>query len=180
MKNNLFFLLVTIAFLTGCNNGPGTIAVNKKDTIHIKDTVVVIDTVKMPVYSQNTETRPVNPVENVSQHQHYKKVHHRYKNVNNTAAYSHSDPAEVVPGSADEKPVKKGWSAAAKDATIGGAVGAAAGAIIDKKSSVTGGIIGSIIGAGGGYLIGRSRDRKTGRVVKHKPKDITDPQNQNQ
>ena len=61
------------------------------------------------------------------------------------------------------KPVKKGWSAAAKGAAIGAGAGALTGVIIDKKDA-RGGIIGGLIGAGTGYVIGRAQDRKSGRV----------------
>src|SRR5688572_9313891 len=46
---------------------------------------------------------------------------------------------------------KKGWSKGAKGAVIGGGVGAAAGAVINKKNRVVGGAIGAVLGAGIGY-----------------------------
>ncbi len=52
---------------------------------------------------------------------------------------------------------KKGWSNAAKDATIGGASGAVLGAIIGKGK---GAVIGGIIGGAGGYILGRKKDKK--------------------
>lgn len=58
---------------------------------------------------------------------------------------------------------KKGWSEAAKGATIGGLAGAVGGAIIDKKKG-RGAVIGGVIGAGTGYVIGREKDKKSGRV----------------
>lgn len=58
---------------------------------------------------------------------------------------------------------KKGWSKAAKNATIGGVGGAVTGAII-SKNKVKGAIIGGVIGAAGGYILGRSKDKKEGRV----------------
>jgi hypothetical protein len=59
---------------------------------------------------------------------------------------------------------KKGWSKAAKYSVIGGAGGAVLGAIIHKKSPVKGGIIGAVILGGGGYIFGRSQDKKDGRI----------------
>ncbi len=64
---------------------------------------------------------------------------------------------------AAEAPEKKGWSKAAKGAVIGGASGAAAGAVINKKNRALGAVIGGVIGAGGGYVIGRGMDKKDGR-----------------
>jgi hypothetical protein len=58
---------------------------------------------------------------------------------------------------------KKGWSKAAKAAVIGGGGGAIAGAVINKKNRVAGGVIGGIVGAGIGYIIGHSQDKKDGR-----------------
>ncbi|MEP6615236.1 MAG: YMGG-like glycine zipper-containing protein [Ginsengibacter sp.] len=55
-------------------------------------------------------------------------------------------------------PEKKGWSNAAKGATIGGVGGAIGGAIISKKKG-TGAIIGGVIGAAGGYILGRKKDK---------------------
>ena len=62
-----------------------------------------------------------------------------------------------------ETPEKKGWSKAAKGAVIGGATGAAAGAVINKRNRVVGAVIGGVIGAGGGFVIGRKMDKKDGR-----------------
>jgi hypothetical protein len=55
---------------------------------------------------------------------------------------------------------KKGWSNAAKGAVIGGAVGAAGGAVIYKKNRVLGGVIGGVVGAAGGFGIGKHLDKK--------------------
>ena len=57
---------------------------------------------------------------------------------------------------------RRGWSHAAKDATIGGVGGAVLGAVI-SRNKVQGAIIGGVVGAGGGYIIGRSKDKKEGR-----------------
>ena len=55
---------------------------------------------------------------------------------------------------------KKGWSNAAKDAVIGGSVGAVGGAIF-SKNKVKGAVIGGIIGAAGGYIFGHKKDKAT-------------------
>ncbi len=62
-------------------------------------------------------------------------------------------------------PVKKkntGWSDAAKDATIGGVGGAVIGGVIGKGGK--GAVIGGVLGGVGGYILGRKKDRKSGRV----------------
>ncbi len=58
-----------------------------------------------------------------------------------------------------EEPKKKGWSNAAKGTAIGAAGGAVAGAVISKNKGV-GAVVGGLIGAGGGYIIGRKKDKK--------------------
>jgi hypothetical protein len=52
------------------------------------------------------------------------------------------------------------WSPQAKGAVIGGATGAAAGAIIHKRNRVVGGVVGGAVGAGAGYAIGKRIDNK--------------------
>jgi YmgG-like glycine-zipper protein len=59
---------------------------------------------------------------------------------------------------------KKGWSKAAKGTAIGAGAGAVLGAVINKKNRVAGAVIGGVLGGGGGYVIGRSMDKKDGRV----------------
>jgi hypothetical protein len=58
---------------------------------------------------------------------------------------------------------KKGWSKAAKGTVIGAGGGALIGAVVSKKK-VQGAIIGGVVGGGTGYAIGRGEDRKDGRV----------------
>lgn len=58
---------------------------------------------------------------------------------------------------------KEGWSKAAKGAVIGGAGGAAVGAVIMKKNRALGAAIGGVLGGAGGYVIGRKMDKKDGR-----------------
>ena len=59
---------------------------------------------------------------------------------------------------------KKGWSKAAKGTAIGAGAGAVLGAVINKRNRAAGAVIGGVIGGGGGYVIGRTMDKKDGRV----------------
>ena len=59
--------------------------------------------------------------------------------------------------------VKKGWSKAAKGTVIGAASGAVIGAVVNKRNRAAGAAIGGVIGGGGGYVIGRTMDKKDGR-----------------
>jgi hypothetical protein len=46
---------------------------------------------------------------------------------------------------------------------IGGVAGAATGVLVDKKDG-RGAVIGGVLGAGTGYVIGRDKDKKSGRA----------------
>lgn len=59
-------------------------------------------------------------------------------------------------------PAKKKWSHATKGAVIGGAGGAVIGGVVSKNNRVAGVLVGGVLGAGGGYAIGRSMDKKQG------------------
>jgi len=75
---------------------------------------------------------------------------------------SAGNPTDTVANTTTGQPAetkKKGWSSAAKDATIGGVGGAIGGAIISKKKG-KGAIIGGVLGAAGGYILGRKKDKK--------------------
>ncbi len=63
-------------------------------------------------------------------------------------------------GSAVQAQEKKRWSPQAKGAVIGGLGGAAAGAIIHKRSRPVGGVVGGVAGAGVGYAIGKRTDNR--------------------
>ena len=78
-------------------------------------------------------------------------------NTNNTSTSTNNNNTENTKN--------KGWSDAAIGATAGGLGGSVLGAAV-SKNKVKGAIIGGVIGGGTGYIIGRSRDRKSGRVKK--------------
>jgi hypothetical protein len=61
---------------------------------------------------------------------------------------------------------KKKWSKRKKNAVIGGAAGAATGAIVSHHKG-RGALIGGAVGAGAGYLYGRHKDKKAGRLPGH-------------
>ena len=81
-------------------------------------------------------------------------------------ASSYSQPAvynEPVQQPIAVQQQKKGWSAKAKGAVIGTAVGAGAGAIINKRNRAAGAVIGAVLGAGAGTGIGAIIDKKNNR-----------------
>ncbi|HUR66312.1 MAG TPA: glycine zipper domain-containing protein [Chitinophagaceae bacterium] len=57
---------------------------------------------------------------------------------------------------------KRGMSKAAKGAIIGGTAGAVTVGVITKSGK--GAVIGGVLGAGAGYIIGRKKDKRDGRV----------------
>ena len=82
---------------------------------------------------------------------------------------THTNTKTVVvtqPASSQTAPVvqKKGWSKSAKYAVIGGVTGGVLGAVVNKKNRAAGAVIGTVIGGGGGYVIGRDQDKKDGRI----------------
>lgn len=77
---------------------------------------------------------------------------------------SSSNGAYANNGSGQATQQKQGMSKAAKGTIIGTVGGAAAGAIINKRNRGAGAVIGGIVGGATGYTIGRSQDRKDGRV----------------
>lgn len=80
-----------------------------------------------------------------------------------TTASNEGDVAVSTTPAPAEVPAKKdGWSKAAKGGAIGGASGAVIGAVISKNKT-KGAVIGGIVGAAGGYIFGRSQDKKDGR-----------------
>ena len=83
-----------------------------------------------------------------------------------SAGSTNNSSANSTPATAGE-PRDKGWSDAAKGTVIGAGSGAVIGAVV-SKNKVEGAIIGGVLGGGAGYAIGRSRDRKSGRVARKK------------
>ena len=80
-----------------------------------------------------------------------------------SSGYSRSSGGGYSNSTASYPAKKKGWSKAAKGAVIGGAGGAIAGAVINKKNRAVGAVIGGVIGGGGGYILGRQMDKRDGR-----------------
>jgi hypothetical protein len=151
---SILLIALTYSLFSACNSGGD--GGGKKDTVVIRDTVTL---------------RPDPAVTHAARRERESEVNAHRRAAPDNGNYSQNSTTPATPVSQPEAPQKKGWSAAAKDGAIGGAAGVAAGALLDKNSRVFGGVLGGLVGGGAGYLIGRARDRKTGRVVKHKPSD---------
>ncbi|MEP6616356.1 MAG: glycine zipper domain-containing protein [Ginsengibacter sp.] len=101
-------------------------------------------------------TGPVKPVAHSAATNNHPSANNN-SNGTSTSNGTYSEPAPTKP---------KGFSSAAKDATIGGVGGAVIGGVVTH--SVGGAVIGGAIGAGGGYILGRAKDKRTGRVAQGK------------
>lgn len=87
----------------------------------------------------------------------------RYSSYRRPVAQSQAPVYSQASNTYQQAPAKKGWSAKAKGAVIGGAGGAIAGAIINGRNRPVGALIGGVLGAGAGTGIGAIIDRKNGR-----------------
>ncbi len=85
-----------------------------------------------------------------------------------TPPINSGSPANTGSGSSDgntsstlpQTQNKKGWDKATTGAVIGGAAGAAGGAIIVSKKKGLGAVVGAVVGAASGYIIGKDMDKK--------------------
>ncbi len=158
---NIFPILALVITLVACKTKVNT-AENKN--------MVLVDTTGLSknnilVYvGDNKFVAIEKPVETVVEPVNTAPVHRasvaRKKNNNSNRVYSSGTSTT----SNASYPQDKGWSHAAKGTAVGGGSGAILGAVLNKDNRVGGAIVGSIIGAGAGYVIGRSVDKKTGRV----------------
>ena len=145
-------LLITIAAVfAACNTTP-------------KAPVVVVDTLAIRQKAVLEEqVRMLKEKDSINRAADLKRERRQSRNEaarNNQPASGYQDASSETPAPAK----KKGWSAAAKGTVIGAGAGAIAGGIIGHN--LGGAAIGAAAGGGAGYLIGRAKDRKTGRVVK--------------
>ena len=142
-------ILITAFVLTACHN---------RSNLETDKNMLMSDTSKMYNSSILTDTgsviqaAPLNnsgeaylPVSNTSP---------VYANRNTGSGRTHTTSTRYVR--------RRGWSHAAKDATIGGVGGAITGALVSRHHG-NGALIGGLLGAGGGYLIGHGKDKREGR-----------------
>jgi hypothetical protein len=191
MKQILFTLTTTVLFLTACNSEKKNNMDTEKrivftDTAALRlsnaatDKAASEELLAPEANQDNTKPKVVTVVKYVNAPQ--KRAARRststrrqqapsqqsddqvYSDPNNgtgTSSGSGNTGGEVA--TTPEVKKKKGWSDAAKGATIGGVGGAVAGAVISKNKG-KGAVIGGVIGAAGGYILGRKADKKSGRA----------------
>jgi len=154
MKKLLIALSMTAMF-AACNSKP-------------KEAVVVVDTMaikQQAILDEQARVKAANDERDRLEAERSRLAAERRR----SARYADASSTEAPPAQA--APAKKGWSDAAKGTVIGAGAGAIAGALIDKNHA-QGALIGGLVGGGTGYVVGRAKDRKTGRVVK---KTVTPP-----
>jgi hypothetical protein len=152
MKRIFYTLTITLTiavFVLACNNSPGDTTAK---TLTYADTVGLSE---FQTWKAHNET--------VAAIDAYKKAHEApAAPVRRTVS---KQSGRMVSSSENQAKVakKKGWSKAAKGATIGAGSGAVLGAVIHKRNRALGAVIGGVLGGGVGYGIGRSQDKKDGR-----------------
>ena len=148
------------AIVAGCNNKANEVASANavRDSIRIADEKAKLDSFQNAELAEKAAAVAV-AKERASSRSTTRSTSSR--STSNRQGYI-SDNGNVV-YTTPEEAKKRGWSAAAKGAVIGGVVGAGTGILVDKKDG-RGAVIGGVVGAGTGYVIGRSKDKRTGRA----------------
>ena len=134
----------------------------KKTTLLM--TAAIVTLIAFAVYKNNAATsvdKATNDTTGLAQFQQWKLTQAEAEANKASAAKS----VTMTSSTTNEGKVakKKGWSKSAKYAVIGTTGGAVMGALINKKNPVKGAIIGGVLLGGGGYVFGRSQDKKEGR-----------------
>ena len=148
----IFTIVAMAAVFASCSNNAKEQALAKEQAVaHIKDSL------KLDSFKRAEVVRQQALVE--QKHQAELAAARR----SSSSSYSSSGTTTTSSAGTTTAAKKKGWSSAAKGTAIGAGVGALSGILIDKKDG-RGAVIGGLAGAAGGYAIGRSRDRASGRV----------------
>lgn len=155
-------ILVLVATLAACKTNVKTEA----DTTNavLVDTTGLSENYDLKAIGNNKFIISEKKVEPVQQPVARKTTRNNNSNDNSNTTYSSGTNTSTNAA----YPEDKGWSHAAKGTAVGGGSGAILGAVLNKNNRVGGAIVGSVIGAGAGYVIGRSVDKKTGRVDRAK------------
>lgn len=162
MKKVIVFTIAVI-FLASCHSNHNTTAdqINQAKQ-EVLDSINQINQAKQEVLdsinaaNNVTETKNMFNRQNGAQHRSYRGRYGNSSEPNYSAASSQAPVARRK---------RWNWSDPAKGAVIGGAAGAATGAIVDRKHRAAGAVLGGLIGAGAGTGAGviidnRKRNRQ--------------------
>ncbi len=178
----IFFALTTLVIFMGCkSNNKASLETNKNmvlvDTTGLSKGSILTDTGSRTNHLKNgvtsttsstttTTTTTTTTNGSVKPVTHASQTKSGNSHINTGSANSNNSSANnSTTSTAPQR--DKGWSDAAKGTAIGAGSGAVIGAVV-SKNKVEGAIIGGVLGGGTGYAIGRSRDRKSGRVARKK------------
>ena len=153
----ILIMVTMVAVFASCTNTEKEAALAKQQAM-----VAVRDSLRLDSFKR----AEIAEKERLVEEKHQAELVAARKSANTTrrsANYSSSGSSYSNNAGTSTATRKKGWSSAAKGTAIGAGVGALGGVLIDKKDG-RGAVIGGLAGAGAGYVIGRDRDRKSGRV----------------
>src|SRR5687767_6689163 len=140
---HLIVTLVLAGVIASCNNGSDTSRINTEDTTGL----AAYKQAQQQAYIDSLARVKADSIaEADASGKKSAALHSAHRSESATTSTSYPANSE-----------KKGWSKAAKGAVIGGATGAAAGAVLHKKNRVVGGVVGAAAGAGVGYGIGKKK-----------------------
>lgn len=153
----IFSVLALVAIFSACSN-------NAKDEARVRQQAVVAvkDSLKLDSFKRS-ELKEKERLVQVQEEKVKEEKRTLLLAERNQAAEARSTNNSSSSTAAAAPAKKKGWSQAAKGTLIGAGAGALGGVLIDKNDA-RGAIIGGVVGAGAGYVIGRGQDRKSGRV----------------
>jgi hypothetical protein len=178
MKKILSIVSVAAITLTACTSKQGTLSAEQqlqayKDSIRMAaDTAGLAEFRQWKAYNELANTAPYQDMQYAAAAaapvaRAYAPARRSTSSARRSSGYSSSRSRSSGGGysnsTASYPAKKKGWSKAAKGAVIGGAGGAIAGAVINKRNRAVGAVVGGIVGGGGGYILGRQMDKRDGR-----------------
>lgn len=170
IMKNISIALIIAASLAACSGKQNTATVVVVDTAAIQRNAVIAEQARIKVQQDSIR---IAKEAMAAQREKDNVVRHRSTHTSNVG--SSETPSSSGSGTVSEADKKQGWSKAATNAAIGAGAGGLAGALIDHGKG-RGTIIGGVVGAGAGYIIGRKADVKSGRVVKKTTVTTTNPE----
>jgi Glycine zipper len=163
MKRTLPFIAILMLLLAACQYRPTGADPNNSNTV-LTDTTGLA---QFQAWKAQNELKPISQYSgNYQPYQQPTKtvvyyVPQRSNSVSHYRTYSNSMTSE---NSHTARVVqRRGWSKAAKGTVIGAGGGAVLGALINKKNPLVGGIIGGVLGGAAGFGIGHHMDKVDGR-----------------
>jgi hypothetical protein len=172
VMKKLIYAFGSLVLFMGCKNNKTPLDTNKNmvlvDTTGLSKGSILSDTAKANhlkpgVTSTTSSTTTTTTTTTTTSNGAAKAPVHKSSGSSTKSGSSNSNSSTASAPAPDNR--DKGWSDAAKGTAIGAGSGAVIGAVVSKNKAA-GAIIGGVVGGGAGYAIGRSKDRKSGRVAR--------------